>query len=176
MPLQSLQQQAVLWLCLQLPARLDLLLPRSLSTCCIGCCSSDCCSHRIPFFLRQCQLEHKVENKSGQCGRATARTTPPIPPAAILFKLISAPIGIIIKNVMIGIASAATLRKVVSRFPQMIPIISGIRVAIKDSIGMDAIPAVPIAIIVKNGPSFNDRIEIAPASVSSPYCCARPEI
>ena len=40
---------------------------------------------------------------------------------------------------------------------------------------MDAIPAVPIAIIVKNGPSFNDRIEIAPASVSSPYCCASPK-
>ena len=73
------------------------------------------------------------------------------------------------KNVMIGIASAATLRNVLSRFPQIIPMIRGISVAINDSIGMEAIPAVPIAIIVKNGPSFSDKIEIAPASVSSPY-------
>ena len=36
-------------------------------------------------------------------------------------------------------------------------------------------PAVPIAIIVKNGPSFKESMEIAPASVSSPYCCARPK-
>ena len=50
-----------------------------------------------------------------------------------------------------------------------------ISVAINDSIGMEAIPAVPIAIIVKNGPSFSDKIEIAPASVSSPYCCASPK-
>ena len=104
-----------------------------------------------------------------------ARTTPPTPPNAILLRLIPAPIGIIMKNVMIGIASAATLRNVLSRFPQIIPMIRGISVAINDSIGMEAIPAVPIAIIVKNGPSFSDKIDIAPASVSSPYCCASPK-
>ena len=55
----------------------------------------------------------------------------------------------------------------------MMPITSGIRVAIKVVSGMLASPAVPIAIIVKKGPSFNERIEIAPASVASPYFSAR---
>lgn len=79
------------------------------------------------------------------------------------------------KNVMIALHLLQLYGMSCSRFPQIIPMIRGISVAINDSIGMEAIPAVPIAIIVKNGPSFSDKIEIAPASVSSPYCCASPK-
>lgn len=79
------------------------------------------------------------------------------------------------KNVMIGSDFSANSRNVSSRFPHTMPIINGINVAINASTGIDAIPAVPIAIIVKKGPSFNDKMEIAPASLSSPYCCASPK-
>lgn len=53
------------------------------------------------------------------------------------------------KNVMIGSDFSANSRNVSSRFPHTIPIINGINVAINASAGIDAIPAVPIAIIVK---------------------------
>ena len=46
--------------------------------------------------------------------------------------------------------------------------ISGIIAATISRSGIDASPVVPSAIIVRNGPSFNDRIAIAPISVSSP--------
>ena len=57
-----------------------------------------------------------------------------------------------------------------SRFPQINPISSGTNTAIRDLIGIFASPVAPRAISVKNGPSFSDRIEIAPVSVAFPNC------
>ena len=53
------------------------------------------------------------------------------------------------------------------------PMISGIMLAMIAVIGNFPIPAVPSAIIVKNGPSFKVRIAVAPTSDSSPYSPAR---
>ena len=60
-----------------------------------------------------------------------------------------------------------------SRLPKIIPIIRGTMAATRDRIGISARPVVPNAIMVRNGPSFRDKIAIAPTSVLSPNSFAR---
>ena len=55
----------------------------------------------------------------------------------------------------------------------MKPISSGTSTAIRESIGIDASPVAPRAISVKNGPSFRERMEMAPVSVALPNCADR---
>ena len=76
----------------------------------------------------------------------------------------------VMKKVTIGCAFLHASRKPLSRFPQINPISSGTNTATRDIIGILASPVAPSAIRVKNGPSFKDRMEIAPVSVALPNC------
>ena len=55
-----------------------------------------------------------------------------------------------------------------SRFPSKAPKRIGITAPISIEKGIAATPALPRAIIVRNGPSFKETIAIAPVSVASP--------
>ena len=103
-----------------------------------------------------------------------AEINPNIIPAApavnIVLTSVFAPIEMVMKNVTIGCAVAHAFRNPASRFPQINPIRIGINVAINDLNGIDASPVAPSATNVKNGPSFNDKMEIAPVSVAFPNC------
>ena len=95
-------------------------------------------------------------------------TIPEAPAVRIVFTSVFAPIEIVIKKVTIGCAVLHASLNPLSRFPQMKPINRGTNTAIKDLIGIFASPVAPSAISVKNGPSFKDRMEIAPVSVALP--------
>ena len=97
-------------------------------------------------------------------------TIPEAPAVRIVLTSVFAPIEIVMKNVTIGCAVLHASRNPLSRFPQKNPISSGTNTAIRDLIGIFASPVAPSAISVKNGPSFSDRIEIAPVSVAFPNC------
>ena len=58
--------------------------------------------------------------------------------------------------------------KWLSKLPQTKPIKIGMMTATRDMNGMLASPVAPRATRVKNGPSFKDRMEMAPVSVAFP--------
>ena len=98
---------------------------------------------------------------------------PAAPAVMMVLTSVLAPMEIVMKNVTIGCAVAHAFLKPASRLPQMKPISSGTSTAIRESIGIDASPVAPRAISVKNGPSFRDRMEMAPVSVALPNCADR---
>jgi len=77
------------------------------------------------------------------------------------------------KKVTIGCAPEHVFLKPESMFPHTKPISSGTIVATRAMKGILASPVAPNAIKVKKGPSFNERMEIAPVSVASPNCDER---
>lgn len=97
-------------------------------------------------------------------------TIPEAPAVRIVLTFVLASIEIVIKNVTIGCAVAHAFLNPASRLPQINPIRIGINVATRDLNGMDASHVAPRATSVKNGPSFRDRMEIAPVSVALPNC------
>jgi hypothetical protein len=71
-------------------------------------------------------------------------------------------------GISIGPPLVKNFRMSESRLPRIIPISIGTITATNDIRGMFAITALPRAIIVRKGPSFIERIAIAPTSVSYP--------
>ena len=120
----------------------------------------------LSFFGRSRLIIKK--NNTAVAAEIRPRTIPDAPAVKIVFTSVFAPIEIVIKKVTIGCAVLHASRKPLSRLPQTKPIRRGIRTAISDLIGILASPVAPRAISVKNGPSFRDRMEIAPVSVAFP--------
>ena len=118
-------------------------------------------------FFGRTRLNRK-KNKTAVAAEISPSTIPDAPAVRIVFTSVFAPIEIVMKKVTIGCAVAHAFLNPASRFPQINPIKIGIKVAIRDLIGIFASPVAPKATRVKNGPSFKDKIEIAPVSVAFP--------
>ena len=120
----------------------------------------------LSFFGRSRLIIKK--NSTAVAAEIRPRIIPEAPAVRIVLTSVLAPMEIVIKNVTIGCAVLHASRNPLSRLPQINPINKGIRTAIRDLTGIFASPVAPRAISVKNGPSFSDRIEIAPVSVAFP--------
>ncbi|KAJ94655.1 hypothetical protein DF41_08705 [Raoultella planticola] len=96
------------------------------------------------------------------------RRMPASPPWSNISRLIPAPRAKAKNGMSSGPPFVRKSRMCTSRLPRIMPTIRGISTATSAMIGMLAIPAAPSAIMVKKGPSFSDKIEIAPTSRSLP--------
>ena len=108
------------------------------------------------------------KNSTAVAAEISPSTIPDAPAFKIVFTSVLAPIEIVMKKVTIGCAALQALRKPLSKLPHTNPINRGMITAIRELIGILASPVAPSAINVKNGPSFNARMDTAPVSVALP--------
>ena len=99
---------------------------------------------------------------------STPSRMPARPPCSSISRLIPAPSANAKKGMSSGPPFVRKSRILASRLPRIMPTTNGTRTATSAMIGIFAIPAAPSAIMVKKGPSFRDKMEIAPTSRSLP--------
>ena len=120
----------------------------------------------LSFFGRSRLMTKK--KMTAVAAETRPRTIPEAPAVKMVFRSVFAPMEIVMKKVTIGCAVLQAALKWLSRLPQTKPTKIGMMTATKDINGMLARPVAPRATSVKNGPSFKDRMEMAPVSVAFP--------